>query len=465
MIFVRAGVVGALVVAGLGSGVAFADDAAQSDGLEIQAPYEQTVVVAPGDGGAAQYRSMALGLQHYSSDFTVTDGRLTVDASGLAGVAEIAWPDNCVPDDAGTVAVCDTGDVPIRYSPQVQLKVRAVAGAAVGAQGAIEYSATATGGPDGTLTAPEYSAETFVTVGSGPDLGVSAPQDVTGVAPGTDLTVPFSVTNTGNETAHGFSVKLWATYGLDVTTRYPQCTYTGPDDTDAQYPAMTYVTCSFDTDVAPGATVELPEPLRLAVTDHALYERFDYEVEPGGDVTDLDTSDNGRAWHIDADNTADFAVHGTEVSGAQGDTVDRRFPLRQPRPGLGRRRRLGRPGPGDRLLPPAGHHRHVRARHLPDRPGLRRRPGRPPLRVHPADLDQARPEGRLPVPAARRPGRPRRQGPGRRPSLRRQCVLHLRPEHQEQLGEGGRQPVRLTAARGAGARPAPLIPVRCPSPP
>ncbi|MFJ4201835.1 hypothetical protein ACIP2Y_19670 [Streptomyces sviceus] len=317
-------VAGALVLAGLGSGVAFADDG-PGDGLEIQAPYEQAVVVAPGDGGAAQYRSMALGLQHYNSDVTVTGGRLTVDATGLAGVAEIAWPDNCVPDDAGTVAVCDTGDVPVRYSPQVQLRLRAVAGAAVGAQGAIEYSATATGGPDGTLTAPEYSAETFVTVGSGPDLGVSAAQDVSGVAPGTDLTVPFSVTNTGNETAHGFTVQMWATYGLDVTTRYPQCTYTGPDDADAQYPAMTYVTCSFDTDVAPGATVELPEPLRLAVTDHALHERFDYNVAPGGDVTDLDSSDNGRAWHIDAANTADFAVHGTEVSGAQGDTVTAGF--------------------------------------------------------------------------------------------------------------------------------------------
>jgi len=316
-----AGVVGALVVAG----AAFADDSAPSDGLEIQAPYEQAVTVAPGDGTAAQYRSLALGLQHYNSDVTVTDGKLTVDVTGLAGVAEVEWPENCTPDDAGTVAVCDTGDVPVRYTPQVQLKVRAAAGAAVGAQGAIEYSATATGGPDGTLTAPEYSAETSVTVASGPDLGVTAPQDVTGVAPGTDLTVPFSVTNTGNETAHGFTVKLWATYGLDVATRYPECTYTGPDDDDAQYAAMTYVTCSFDTDVAPGATVELPEPLRLAVTDHALYERFDYEVEPAGDVTDLDTSDNGRSWHISADNTADFAVHGTEVSGAAGDTVTAGF--------------------------------------------------------------------------------------------------------------------------------------------
>ncbi|MFF0012629.1 hypothetical protein [Streptomyces sp. NPDC005374] len=320
-----AAAVGALVVAGLGGGVAFADDTAPSDQLEIQAPYEQAVVMAPDGGGAAQYRSMALGLQHYNSDYAVTDGRLTVDISGLAGVAEVAWPDTCTPDAAGTVAVCDTGDVPVRYSPQVQLRLRAAAGAVAGAQGAIEYSATATGGPDGTLTAPEYSAETFVTVGSGPDLGIAATPDVSGVAPGTDLTVPFSVTNTGNETAHGFTVKLWATYGLDVATRYPQCTYTGPDVTDAQYPAMTYVTCSFDTDVAPGATVELPEPLRLGVTGHALYERFDYEVEPGGDVADLDTSDNGRAWHIDAANTADFAVHGTKVSGAVGDTVTAGF--------------------------------------------------------------------------------------------------------------------------------------------
>ncbi|MET7288428.1 hypothetical protein [Streptomyces sp. NPDC005573] len=319
----RAGVVGALAVAGLGSGVAFADDPAQTDQLWIQAPYDRTVTVAP-DGGAAQYRSLALGLYHDNGNFTVTGGRLTVDVSGLAGVAEVAWPDNCAPDAAGTVAVCDTGDVPTRYSAQVLLKVRAVAGAAVGEQGTIAYSAEATGGPDGTLVAPKDSWATSVTVGSGPDLGIAPSHDVDGIAPGSDLTMPFSVTNTGDRTAHGFSVKMWATYGLDVTTRYPECTYRGPDES-GEYSPMTYVTCSFDTDVAPGATVELPEPLRLAVTGHALYERFDYEVEPGGDTIDLDSSDNGGSWHIDADNTADFAVTGTEVSGAAGDTVTAAF--------------------------------------------------------------------------------------------------------------------------------------------
>ncbi|CAM5697675.1 hypothetical protein [Streptomyces canarius] len=58
-----AGAVGALFVAGFGSGAASADEAAQSDQLWIQAPYEQAVTVAP-DGGEAQYRSLALGLYH-----------------------------------------------------------------------------------------------------------------------------------------------------------------------------------------------------------------------------------------------------------------------------------------------------------------------------------------------------------------------------------------------------------------
>ncbi|MCQ9135830.1 hypothetical protein [Streptomyces hilarionis] len=320
-----AAAVGALAAAGPGSAAAFADDEPQNDRLEIQAPYEQTVTVAPADGGAAQYRSLALGLTHDNDAVTVTGGRLTVDASGLAGVAEVAWPDTCTPDDAGVVAVCDTGVVPVRYDAQVHLRLRAVAGAAVGAQGAIEYSAEAAGGPDGTLSVPQGSAETFVTVGSGPDLGVTAPQDVTGAVPGTRLTVPFSVTNTGNETAHGFSVKMWATYGLGVVTRYPQCAYTEPDRTDTAYPGMTYATCSFDTEVAPGATVALPEPLRIAVTRHALHDRFDYEVEPAGDVTDLDSADNGRALHVDAANTADFAVRGDRARGAAGDTVTAGF--------------------------------------------------------------------------------------------------------------------------------------------
>ncbi|MFK4118253.1 hypothetical protein [Streptomyces longwoodensis] len=314
---------GALVVTGLvtglGGGVAVADEA-QSDQLWIQAPYEQAVLVAP-DGGTAPYRSLALGLYHDNGTFAVTDGRLTVDVSGLAGVAEVEWPAACTPDAAGTVAVCDTGDVPTRPGPQVELKLRGVPGATAGAQGTIEYAATATGGPDGTLTAPEGAAETFVTLGSGPDLGVPAPQDVTHAAPGTTLTAPFAVTNTGDETAHGFTVRMSTSYGLDLLTQFPQCTAKAPEG--GWY--MKEVDCTFDTDVAPGATVQLPGDVRLAVNEAALYDRFDIDVEPGGGATDLSGADNYRAWSIQADNTADFRVRGTEVRGAAGTTVDATF--------------------------------------------------------------------------------------------------------------------------------------------
>jgi hypothetical protein len=323
----RLGVCGAAVagvaVAGLGAAPAVADEP-QSDQLWIQAPYEHTVTVAP-DGGAAQYRELPVGLYHDNDHFTVTDGRVTVDASGLAGVAEVAWPDNCAP--SGSTAVCSVPEVPTTgpgYRPQVDLKVRAVAGAATGAQGRITYEARATGGPDGELVAPQGSFETTVRVGSGPDLRLTAPAPLTGVRPGATLTAPSAVTNTGNEPAQGFGVQMWATYGLDFATKYPQCTYTPLGDGTQNAP-MTYVSCAFDTVVAPGATVELPEPLRIAVAGHALYERLDVSVEPGGGATDLTADDNHFAWRVDADNTADFAVRGTQFEGEAGETVRASF--------------------------------------------------------------------------------------------------------------------------------------------
>jgi hypothetical protein len=308
----------ALAAAGLGAAPAFADEQ-QTDQLWIQAPYERTVTTAPA-GGVAADRELSVGLYHDNDAFEVTGGRLTVDVSGLSQVAEVTWPANCAPN--GSTAVCDIPQVPVTgpgYRPQVTLTVRAAADAAVGATGKITYEATATGGPDGELVAPHESFDTTVTVGSGPDLGIAAPRPLTGVAPGSTLTAPSTITNTGNEPADGYTVRMWATYGLDFATTYPQCTYSAPADS-----AMRHVTCDFDTVVPPGGTVALPEPLRLAVTGHALYERLDIGVDPRG-ASDLDTADNYLSWRIDADNTADFAVRGTRVGGAAGETVQAVF--------------------------------------------------------------------------------------------------------------------------------------------
>ncbi|MFE2031473.1 hypothetical protein ACFW9V_41385 [Streptomyces hygroscopicus] len=125
---------------------AFADEP-QTDRLWINVPYEQALPLGT-DGGDPESRSLGLGLSHDNDTFTVTDGKVTVDVSGLAGVAEVTWPENCAP--SGTSAVCDVPEVPVTgpdYHHQIHLTLRAADGAAAGASGRITYEASATGGP------------------------------------------------------------------------------------------------------------------------------------------------------------------------------------------------------------------------------------------------------------------------------------------------------------------------------
>ncbi|GGY97340.1 hypothetical protein [Streptomyces poonensis] len=117
---------------------------------------------------------------------------------------------------------------------------------------------------------------------------------------------------------------------------------------------MKYATCSFDQVLAPGDSFELPAPLTARLAGHALNERLDISVEPGGGVEDLDSGENYVALEIGTDNTADFSVTGDTVSGAQGETVTARLTFRNNGPGW-----LGNLGSGDpvanvRLIVPAG---------------------------------------------------------------------------------------------------------------
>lgn len=309
---------------------AFADEP-QTDQLWINPPYEQTLPLGA-NGGGPQSRPLDIGLYHDNNNFTVTDGKVTVDISGLAGVAEVTWPENCAP--SGTTAVCDVPEVPVigpDYSEQIRLVVRAADGAAVGAQGRITYEATATGGPSGTLVAPHDSFDTTLTVATGPDLAIADIAPIEHAAPGDEKTIPFELTNNGDSTAHGFTLTLKASYGLEELTRYDACTYSRTSGDD--YAPMTHVTCSFDQELAPGDTFELPEPLKVKLTRHALQERLDISVDPGGGAEDLRWDDNYTVLLIAADNAADFSVTGDAVSGAAGETVTARLTFKNNGPG------------------------------------------------------------------------------------------------------------------------------------
>ncbi|MFF1448523.1 hypothetical protein ACFVYF_10265 [Streptomyces sp. NPDC058274] len=339
-----------LVTMGLAAGPAVAEP--ESDQLWIDAPYQQTLPLGAG-GGAPQTRTLDVGLYHDNSNFAVTDGKLSVDVSGLAGVADVTWPANCAP--TGTTAVCSVAQVPVigpDYSPQVRLGVRAADGARSGSQGTITYGATATGGPDGTLKAPGNSFDTTVEIAAGPDLAIADIAPVTHAGPGSAETIPFALTNKGNESAHGFTVKLSASYGLDWLTRYDQCAYT--TSSGDEYAPMSYATCTFDEVLAPGESFALPAPLEVALARHALNERLDISVEPGGGATDLSGDDNYLALQIGADNAADFSVTGAAVTGAAGETVTAPLTFKNNGPAW-----LGNLGSGDpvavvRLIVPDG---------------------------------------------------------------------------------------------------------------
>jgi len=333
--FVRFGATAVAAAGILLAGLSAPASAAESDQLWIDAPYEKNLQI-----GAESGTPVDVGLYHDNDNFTVTDGRLTVDVSGLAGVGEVTWPENCVP--SGTTAVCDVTQVPTigpDYSPQVRLQVHAAADAEAGARGRVTYAATATGGPEGTLEAPRDSFETTLTVASGPNLVLAGLAPVEGADPGTVHTVPVSVTNEGLEPAQGFTLGMTASYGLGFDSRYDACAYT---QLGGDYAPMSRAECVFDQVLQPGESFTLPEPLRMSVADHALRERLDVNVEPGGGATDIDAGDNYGIMAVDAVNTADFAVRGSRVSGAVGETVKAGLTFRNKGPGW-----LGNLGSGD----------------------------------------------------------------------------------------------------------------------
>ncbi|WP_326700976.1 CalY family protein [Streptomyces sp. NBC_01754] len=345
-------VAAALLTAGLAAPALADDDSPQTDQLWINEPYEQTLPLGT-DGGQPQSRTLGVGIYHDNENFTVTDGWLTVDISDLAGVAEVTWPANCTP--SGASAECNIPVVPAiggDYENQVFLTVRAADGAEAGAQGRITYEATATGGPDGTLTAPHESFVTTLTVGAGPDLAIDPVADIKDGQPGDEQTIPFKVTNNGNESTNGFTVKLYASYGLTDLTQYDVCTYTTTDGNN--HAPSNEAVCTFDQVLAPGDSFELPEPLTVRLAPHALNERLDIDVEPSGGAQDIDSQNNYAALQIGVGNTADFAVTGDSVSAAAGETATAELSFKNNGPAWFGNLGSGEPVAEVRLIVPEG---------------------------------------------------------------------------------------------------------------
>jgi hypothetical protein len=308
--------------------------------LWISAPYETVLPGADADGGARE-RTLAVGVSRDNADDSVPAGHLTVDASEIGSFARVSWPANCVPESA-VKAVCAFPEMPIGTEgvAAAEFGVRALPGAATDASGYVRYTAVA-----GEATS--HPQETRVTLGNGPDLGLSEADNQRGLKPGTDTRVRATVSNSGNRTVDRTLLSLNASYGLRFKERHSNCEY-------HERATGTSALCVLDEAVAPGQQYALTT--ELGVGRKALYERFDHSVQPYSDEAleaarggatytkgtgreldlrpvaaaraeddDLDLSDNYRTVILDAKNSADLKLTGSKVRGAAGDTVTARM--------------------------------------------------------------------------------------------------------------------------------------------
>ncbi|CAL9334166.1 hypothetical protein SUDANB58_00132 [Streptomyces sp. enrichment culture] len=312
----------ALVAAAVLSATALgtAPASAASDALWVQSPGSTTLSATPGS-----YKELSFGLYHDNGDYHVANGVLSLDLSELAGVAEVTVPDHCSLSASGAAATCDiweVGDIGGSYTgPQVTIGLRTLEGAPAGAELTIGHHGQAeTDGPDGVLYTHWDSTPVRVESVPTPDLALAEPQPVGPLDPGDSLTAPVAVTNNGDAAAHGFRLKVWTTYGLEVSATPAGCVRT-PAAVDGEDMPVGLLDCTVDTVVEPGATVTPPEPLELTLASHALFERFDVSVEPLDGTSEQNPDDNGTSTPVTARNTADFAVHGDQVTGAAGETV------------------------------------------------------------------------------------------------------------------------------------------------
>ncbi|WCN81850.1 hypothetical protein [Micromonospora sp. LH3U1] len=335
----------ALVVGTAGIGVAAGPAAAEDDPGWVNGSLGDVTVGGPGALG----RTVPLTLTSTGA----SQPRVTIDLTGLAGVATASFPDFCVTQ--GTAVTCPmpptaideggslTGTVPVVFRP--------APGAVDGATGTLDYTAL------GEQT-EAYTQQATVSVRSGPDLLDMVNEYVTGVEVGDTLPVPVAMVNAGDQPAVDLRLTMRFSVGL-VPANYRNCRY-GTDQVLA-----TVVVCTVRGTFAPGQRHELRGGFATTVGPATLgSKRITQVVEPLASAgplpsgVKLKSRDADQALRLRAVGTPlsvipvevngaggqtylwevpgafDIVAQGAAVTGAVGDTVQATVGIRNEGPGV-----------------------------------------------------------------------------------------------------------------------------------
>ncbi|MFF9685158.1 peptidase [Streptomyces sp. NPDC014623] len=324
---------------------------AQADGpaFTLGGPAETALHPYP-ETGSPQKSSLGLTVHNPDPDEESMgyEGEVTytLDLSGIEGVAELSPAEDAGEDCeiTGTEAVCHDYGVSAGLSSMAAFDLAAAEGSEDGASGTIEVTGSAEG-----VTFTPFSAK--VTIG-GPDLVMKQLSFEEQLQPGDVQPAPITFTNKGDRAADGVLLTLMYSRGMEIPERYANCEYNGeagkqPFEDFAWATALCSVAGSFE----PGVTYTLAEPLSLKATERALHDTFVYRIHEdssaqrsaqragapftrgtGPELTlekvtsstrsaDLDPRDNQHEADFHTGNTADFTAYGSEVEGAEGETV------------------------------------------------------------------------------------------------------------------------------------------------
>ncbi|WP_406110086.1 hypothetical protein OG698_45320 [Streptomyces sp. NBC_01003] len=264
-------------------------------------------------------------------DGPLRTGRITVDASGIKGVAQISeGGDGCSPRDG--VFRCDMSLKPkSQGSSSRELIMRPATGAKAGDFGVLRYTVTAAG------SSPVRGSITVIA--GRPELRVNEGEDVRGHGPGDAFDVPVLIRNTGDVPARGVALGFDGAGDVRPATGHRNCArLSDSGETRCLFP---------DAVIAPGETWRVAPLPRVRTTEDAVDARLSYaasaynaDLKPGdlgrdpqrgkgpalrlerdpGDGGDwFFTTDTGPATiDVPVTNAADFEARGDSLSGKVG---------------------------------------------------------------------------------------------------------------------------------------------------
>jgi len=277
----------AAALAAVGLSALPAQAAAPSDTgnlFAFQPPDAQTIVPQSATPQGTAYRTVTPSV--IPEGTALTGVTVTVNASGLAGIAELSLPSQCSFTDAAHLhASCALGSVGVSDLGSLNLGLRADAGAAAGAHGTLRFAVTATNAVEDPSDAG--MDDTPVVIGDGADLAVQQLGSLT-VKPGGSTSISPQVSNLGDRASKGVVMfidaeSLGSSTGFSVGGNYSNCEYGVGDQGDPTVDDSG-VLCRFDsTAVQPGDVLvpSAPIPVEASATGTNGYVVYGFDVTGG----------------------------------------------------------------------------------------------------------------------------------------------------------------------------------------